>query len=133
MDAREDVRGAYMARMKAAKRRQTDPTPRWRAVRGPLGDWRVVDGQGREVLRSADPTERLFAAHLAAAAPAMLDALRELARRLTYLELPYSADARRLMAAHSAIGDAIPSLRDQVEAMRQAGQQEFTLDVEDTA
>lgn len=82
----------------------------------------MVDEQGREVLRSGTPSEQLFAAHLAAAAPAMLDALRELARRLAYLELPYSNDRKRVDAAHSAIGDAIPSLRDQVEAKAQAEQ-----------
>lgn len=112
-------------REKRSKRRQPDPTPRWRAARGPLGDWRVVDEQGREVLRSTDPTERLWAVHLAAAAPALLDALREVVRRLAYLELPYSADARRLQAAHAAIGDAMPTLRDQAEAKRQAEQPEL--------
>ena len=116
-----------MARRPMKRRRQPEVTPRWRAARGPLGDWRVVDEQGREVLRSTDPTEQLFTAHLAAAAPAMLDALRELARRLAYLELPYSKDRKRVDAAHSAIGDAIPSLRDQVEAKQQGGQRSLEL------
>lgn len=111
------------------RRRRPEVTPRWRAQRGPLGEWRVVDEHGREVLRSTDPRERLFAVHLAAAAPVLLDALRELARRLSYLELHYTADRRRIEAAHSAIGDATPSLRDQVEAKQQHGQQAAPLEL----
>lgn len=86
------------------KRRALKPvTPRWRAVQNALGLWVVVDEHGREPLRCADPLERMRAVYLAAAAPGMHDALAEMVRRLTYLELPYKADARRVAVARDEL------------------------------
>lgn len=114
---------------RAKRRRLPEVTPRWRAARNRLGQWVVVDSQGLEVLRSRDPVEQLRAVHLAAAAPGLLDSLRELARRLAYLELPYSKDRRRVDVAHDEIAASRPPLDAMLEAMRAEAQ--LVLDLSD--
>lgn len=79
------------------------------------------------MLRSQDEWERLRAVHLAAAAPGLLDSLRELVRRLAYLELPYSKDRQRVQVAQDEIAASRPPLDAQMEAMRDQHQLQLGL------
>lgn len=116
-------------RRRAKRRRLPEVTPRWRAARNRLGQWVVVDLAGREVLRSPDEQERLRAVHLAAAAPGLLDSLKELVRRLAYLELPYSKDRQRVQVAQDEIAASRPPLDAQLQAME--AEHQLQLDLSD--
>lgn len=118
-----------MAR-RAIRRRVRPPVERWQAVRDGAGRWIVVDAQGRDVLRDPDTVGRLRAAHLAAAAPGLLEALRELVRRLAYLELPYTRDSARVLWAQDEIAAAMPPADALLEAMHQRVQLELDLGTE---
>jgi len=117
-----------------AKRRAVHtPAPRWQAKRNAFGQWVVVDAQGVEPLRNPDALARMRAVHLAAAAPGLHEALTDLVRRLTYLELPYGADRRRVEMANGELQAARPPLQllDALGAI--AGQGEIDLEGEEVA
>jgi len=96
---------------RARRRAVRVAAPRWQAKQNAFGLWIVVDGQGEEPLRNPDALARMRAVHMAAAAPGMHEALGELVRRLTYLELPYSADRRRVEMANGELQAARPPLQ----------------------
>lgn len=106
---------------------------RWRAVRGPFGRWIVVNEFGEEPLRTSDPVEQLMAAHLAAAAPGLREALEELARRLLYLETPYTRDARRVDSALGEVALSRPSASSLLGALAQRSQLELDLSASEVA
>ena len=69
------------------KRMLPPPHTEWRPLRDANGQWCIVDGRGRDPLRSSDPLIRIEAVHLAAAAPQLRAALEWLVQDMHSLEL----------------------------------------------
>lgn len=99
-------------------------------MRDGAGRWVVVNETGEDVLRDPDPVRQMLAAHLAAAAPGMREALAELVKRLRYLELPYSRDAERVRLAEGELSTSAPPIERLLEVLELHGQQELDLTFE---
>lgn len=86
------------------------PVARWFAVRDGNGSLVIVNEQGEQPLRAEDPLERLGNVHLAAAAPELADALRDLLVRAQHIISEYSGwrhrDQKFLMRAQAALASS---------------------------
>jgi len=109
----------------------------WTARRDPRGQWRVVNPEGTEPLRDADPIRRLRAAYLVAAAPLIFAVLEASAGRLGRLAMEGRLDERdrvlaqeamlALTVAHPPIEEVIHALQvPQLELPLEAGEQDDT-------
>jgi hypothetical protein len=104
----------------------------WFALKDGFGQWRLVNHHGAEPLRDPDPTRRVRAAYLAAAAPRLLALLEATASRLTRLAEDHQLDRRTRTLAREgliAVADARPPLDEllstdnpQLELVLEAGE-----------
>lgn len=102
----------------------------WFARRDGFGQWTVVNHDGDQPLRDADPARRMRAAHLAAAAPRLLAMLEATAGRLSRLAEDHQLDRRTRNLAREgliAVADARPRFEEMPPAGR-ASQLELLLD-----
>lgn len=99
----------------------------WRPVRDEIGRWTVVNEQGDRLFRSSDPVRNMEDAYLVAQVPVLREALEELARRLMYLETPYTRDHDRARWAWSEIAASRPPAEMRLRAMEQRDQLELDL------
>ena len=116
------------------RRRPRRPPPRrWFAVRDGAGTWVIVDTSGNQPLRDADPFQRLHNLHLAAAAPALRDALVQLVHRLEYLLPTITSspphDRGLYQEAQAALADTHPRTDDILRIAGLRGQREIDFDV----
>lgn len=113
------------------RRRRLFPDPPWRVERDETGRPRIVNQQGREPLRDEDPLERTYNLHLAAAAPELRQALRELAHLCRRLVPVYSTQWRRdgwiVSRAEGALATCRPPVGEVLAAQleRERGQLEL--------
>jgi len=85
----------------------------WFARRDGCGQWRIVNHEGAEPLRDPDPTVRVRAAYLLAAAPRLRALLEATASRLSRLAEDHQLDRwTRILAREAliAVGDSRPPL-----------------------
>lgn len=81
----------------------------WYAVRDSRGLWIVVDSSGRQPLLDPDPIARMYAVHLAAAAPGLRAGGAELVRRYVADRPVYGHDRRILAHLDGSISMSFPS------------------------
>lgn len=105
----------------------------WTPRRNRVGRWTVVNEQGDELFHSTDPVRNLEDAYLAAQAPMLRDALQELARRLEYLETPYTRDHERARWAWVEIAASRPPAEERLHAEAQRAQLELDLRSDEVA
>lgn len=81
-------------------------TPGWAVSVDAKGNFFIVDAAGMRPLQHPDRVQRLFAFHLAAAAPDLRNSLDDLTRRLEYIHEAWPTDRRdekRIQIAHGAL------------------------------
>lgn len=88
----------------------------WFAVRDSRGQWIVVDADGQQPLLSPDPSVRLFAVHLAAAAPALRAGAAEMVRRWPEVRGLYGYDRQISMFIEGSLSLSFPRIGDQRDA-----------------
>lgn len=116
-----------------AQRRRSRPlVARWYAVRDGRGQWAVVNDRGQQPLRDPDPSARLDAVTLAAAAPELRAMLQRVLGRFEAL-VPGSwqsrVDRRLAQEAHGVLVATRPLTGDLTRAARSGPQLELDLDV----
>lgn len=107
-------------------RRKRGPEPvaeheRWQARKDARGQWQVVNAFGEPLFSTADPLERIEAVFLAAQAPDLRHALRQMTERFTRFVVEHSmqhrVDQRYAMLAFAVLADTRPPFTE-VEALR---------------
>jgi hypothetical protein len=107
-------------------RRRGGPAPvdaheRWQARKDARGQWQVVDSSGEPLFSTADPLERIEAVVLAAQAPDLRHALRQMTERYTRFVVEHSmqhrVDQRYAMLAFAVLADTRPPFQE-VAALR---------------
>lgn len=89
----------------------------WYPVRDGTGRWIVVDAAGRQPLLDPDPVARMYAVHLAAAAPGLRAGAAEMLRRWPDARYLYGHDHRIAAHVDGSVSMSFPS----PETLRAAG------------